>query len=55
VIQEIFQRSRSPQFRGRVFILENYDMRVARFLVQGVDVWLKTIRAGPWRRPGRRA
>ena len=37
VIQEIFQRSRSSQLRGRVFILEDYDMRVARFLVQGVD------------------
>ena len=29
VIQEIFQRSRSPKLRGRVFILEDYDMRVA--------------------------
>ena len=28
VIQEIFQRSRSPPLRGRVFIMENYDMRV---------------------------
>ena len=28
VIQEIFQRSRSSQLRGRVFILEDYDMRV---------------------------
>ena len=44
VIQEIFQRSRSPQLRGRVFILEDYDMRVARFLVQGVDVWLNNPR-----------
>jgi starch phosphorylase len=44
VIQEIFQRSRSPQLRGRVFILENYDMRVGRFLVQGVDVWLNNPR-----------
>jgi starch phosphorylase len=44
VIQEIFQRSRSPQFRGRVFILEDYDMRVGRFLVQGVDVWLNNPR-----------
>ena len=35
VIQEIFQRSRSPQLRGRVFILEDYNMRVARFLVAG--------------------
>jgi glycogen phosphorylase len=44
VIQEIFQRSRSPQLRGRVFILEDYDIRVGRFLVQGVDVWLNNPR-----------
>ncbi len=44
VIQEIFQRSRSPQLRGRVFILEDYDMRVGRFLVQGVDLWLNNPR-----------
>ena len=44
VIQEIFQLSRSPKLRGRVFILENYNMRVARFLVQGVDVWLNNPR-----------
>jgi starch phosphorylase len=44
VIQEIFQRSRSDQLRGRVFILEDYDIRVGRFLVQGVDVWLNNPR-----------
>ncbi len=44
VIQEIFQRSRSAQLRGRVFILEDYDMRVGRFLVEGVDVWLNNPR-----------
>ena len=44
VIQEIFGRTRSPEFRGRVFILEDYDMRIGRFLVQGVDVWLNTPR-----------
>jgi starch phosphorylase len=44
VIQEIFQRSRSPQLRGRVFILEDYNIRVGRFLVQGVDVWLNNPR-----------
>jgi starch phosphorylase len=44
VIQEIFQLSRSAQLRGRVFILEDYDMRVGRFLVQGVDVWLNNPR-----------
>jgi starch phosphorylase len=44
VIQEIFQRSRSPQLRGRVFILEDYDIREGRYLVQGVDVWLNNPR-----------
>jgi glycogen phosphorylase len=44
VIQEIFQLSRSPGLRGRVFIIEDYDMQVARFLVQGADVWLNNPR-----------
>jgi starch phosphorylase len=44
VIQEIFGRTRSPELRGRVFIIEDYDMRVGRFLVQGVDVWLNNPR-----------
>jgi starch phosphorylase len=44
VIQEIYSLSRSPKLRGRVFILEDYDVRIARFLVQGVDIWLNTPR-----------
>ncbi len=44
VIEEIFTRSRSSELRGRVFIVEDYDMRIARFLVQGVDVWLNNPR-----------
>jgi starch phosphorylase len=44
VIQTIFEHSRSEALRGRIFILEDYDMRVARHLVQGVDVWLNTPR-----------
>ena len=44
VIQEIYTLSRSEKLRGRIFILEDYDMRIARFLVQGVDVWLNTPR-----------
>ena len=44
VIEEIFTRSREPELRGRVFILEDYDMRIGRYLVQGVDVWLNTPR-----------
>ncbi len=44
VIQSIFARSRSPELRGGVFVLEDYDMRVAKLLVRGVDVWLNNPR-----------
>ena len=44
VIQEIFERSRDQRLKGRVFILEDYDIRVGRYLVQGVDVWLNNPR-----------
>ncbi len=44
VIQRIFALSRSSALHGRVFILEDYDMRVARFLVGGVDIWLNNPR-----------
>ncbi|HEY7848125.1 MAG TPA: alpha-glucan family phosphorylase [Candidatus Limnocylindria bacterium] len=44
VIQRIFELSRSDRLRSRVFIVEDYDMRIARFLVAGVDVWLNNPR-----------
>ena len=44
VIQHIFELSRSERLRGRVFIVEDYDMRIARFLVAGVDIWLNNPR-----------
>jgi starch phosphorylase len=44
VIQQIFTWTRSERLRGRVFILEDYDMRVGRYLVQGVDTWLNNPR-----------
>jgi starch phosphorylase len=44
VIQRIFALSRTDALRGRVFILEDYDMRIARFLVGGVDIWLNNPR-----------
>jgi starch phosphorylase len=44
VIQRIFTLSRSERLRGKVFILEDYDIRVARFLVGGVDIWLNNPR-----------
>jgi starch phosphorylase len=44
LIQEIVQFAREPDVRGKVVFLENYDMSVARHLVQGVDLWLNTPR-----------
>jgi len=44
VIQEIFQRTQEERFLNRIFVLEDYDMRVGRFMVQGVDVWLNNPR-----------
>ncbi|MGI8830918.1 MAG: alpha-glucan family phosphorylase [Candidatus Limnocylindria bacterium] len=44
VIQHIFSLSRSDRLRGRMFIVEDYDMRIARFLVGGVDIWLNNPR-----------
>jgi len=34
--------SRDPRFAGRLVFVEDYDINVARHLVQGVDVWLNT-------------
>ena len=42
LIRQIVSLSRDPRFRQRMVFLENYDMSVARSLVQGVDVWLNT-------------
>ena len=42
LIRQIVSLSRDPNFRHRMVFLENYDMSVARYLVQGVDVWLNT-------------
>jgi starch phosphorylase len=44
VLSTIFEAAMSADLWGHVVLLENYDMRVARFLVQGVDVWVNTPR-----------
>jgi starch phosphorylase len=44
VLRRIFEASMSADLWGHVVLIENYDMRVARFLVQGVDVWVNTPR-----------
>ncbi len=40
VLREIKQLMLTPEFVGRVVFLEGYDMRLARWLVSGCDVWL---------------
>ncbi|MDD5306709.1 MAG: alpha-glucan family phosphorylase [Deltaproteobacteria bacterium] len=42
IIKGIVESARSPEFRGRIVYLENYDMALGRLLTQGVDVWLNT-------------
>lgn len=42
LIKRIVEISRLPQFLGKIIFLENYDMRLAKRLVTGVDIWLNT-------------
>jgi starch phosphorylase len=42
LIQQIIKTAQLPQFRRRLVFLEDYDMGVARYLVQGSDIWLNT-------------
>ncbi|HZL37492.1 MAG TPA: alpha-glucan family phosphorylase [Tepidisphaeraceae bacterium] len=44
LIKQIIHFARDAGIRRRVVFIENYDMNVARYLVQGVDVWLNTPR-----------
>jgi phosphorylase/glycogen(starch) synthase len=42
LIKRVFEISQMPQFSGKVLFLENYDIELAKFMVQGVDIWLNT-------------
>lgn len=44
LIRQVYQFAQSPEFAGRVAFLEDYDLHMARFLVQGVDLWLNNPR-----------
>ena len=44
LIKYIHEVSMMPQFKGKILLLENYNMNIARHLVQGVDVWLNNPR-----------
>ena len=42
LINKIYEISRRPEFLGKIIFLENYDMKLARRLVTGVDIWMNT-------------
>jgi len=44
LLQHVHTMARDRAFQGRIAFLEDYDMQLARYLVQGVDVWLNTPR-----------
>ncbi|MCA9320785.1 MAG: alpha-glucan family phosphorylase, partial [Planctomycetes bacterium] len=44
LLQDVIRASRKEPFRGRIVLLEDYDMALARLLVQGCDVWLNNPR-----------
>ena len=43
-MQAIYRRALDPQFGGRIAFVEDYDLHIAHFLVQGCDVWMNTPR-----------
>ena len=44
LIKYIHEISMKPQFKGKLFLLENYNIAMSRHLVTGVDVWLNNPR-----------
>jgi starch phosphorylase len=42
VLQDVYRVAKRAEVGGRVVFLEDYDIELARYLVQGVDVWLNT-------------
>ena len=44
LIKYIHEISMMPQFKGKIFILENYNIAMSKYLVSGVDVWLNNPR-----------
>ena len=44
LIQKVYRAVKDARFGGRLVFLNDYDMDMARYLVQGVDVWLNTPR-----------
>jgi len=43
-LQRVYRNALDPRFGGRVAFVDDYDLHVAHFLVQGCDVWLNNPR-----------
>jgi glycogen phosphorylase len=43
-LQQVYRRAIDPMFAGRLAFVDDYDLHVAHFLVQGCDVWLNNPR-----------
>jgi starch phosphorylase len=43
-LQHVYRRALDPMFGGRIAFVDDYDLHVAHFLVQGCDVWLNNPR-----------
>ena len=43
-LQQVYRRATDPKFGGRIAFVDDYDLHVAHFLVQGCDVWLNNPR-----------
>jgi glycogen phosphorylase len=43
-LQQVYRKAIDPAFAGRVAFVDDYDLHVAHFLVQGCDVWLNNPR-----------
>ena len=44
IIQQVYRTLKRAEYGGRIVFLEDYDMNLARYLVQGVDVWMNNPR-----------
>ena len=42
LIKIVFDLAKHPEFLGKILFLQNYDMNLARIMVQGADIWLNT-------------
>jgi starch phosphorylase len=43
-LQQVYRKAIDPSFGGRIAFVDDYDLHVAHFLVQGCDVWMNNPR-----------